>query len=202
MNPSVLLQTVLNFACIGLLTLFFFRRDFSVNLRWWSTALPHAGAPLVLVAAYLAGLAPLAPASWGTPLALAAVVLNVASLALMFFAWGTHRVPLAHFHQPDDAPAHVVTYGAYRRIRHPFYTSYLLLYLAAALLFPHWVTLALLGYMVVILNRTAAGEERRLAASEFGTEYRAYMARTGRFVPRLGAAPTPLGEPAPAAESR
>jgi protein-S-isoprenylcysteine O-methyltransferase Ste14 len=36
---------------------------------------------------------------------------------------------------------------------------------------------------VVQLGRTARREERRLLASDFGAEYRAYMQRTGRFLP-------------------
>ncbi|WP_290063108.1 methyltransferase family protein [Amycolatopsis solani] len=186
MNAPVLLQVLANFACIGLLTLFFFKRDFSTTLRWWLTAVPHVACPLLLITAYFTGVAPLTPASWATPLALAAVVPSVASVALMFFAWGTHRTPLAHFHQRDDAPVRIVTHGAYRRIRHPFYSSYLLVYLAAVLLFPHVVTLALFGYVVLMFNVTAAGEERRLAGSRFGAEYRAYLTHTRRFLPRLG----------------
>jgi protein-S-isoprenylcysteine O-methyltransferase Ste14 len=40
-------------------------------------------------------------------------------------------------------------------------------------------------YGLLALNFTAAREERRLRASEFGQEYLAYMQRTGRFWPKL-----------------
>jgi protein-S-isoprenylcysteine O-methyltransferase Ste14 len=79
-----------------------------------------------------------------------------------------------------------VTWGLYSRIRHPLYASHILAFLAAAVFFPHWVTLCLLGYMTWALNLTAAKEERRLSASAFGQQYRQYMARTGRFFPRPG----------------
>ncbi len=185
MNPPVLLLLVLNFACIALLTLCFFRRDFRVSAKWWATSLPHSLCPLFLLAAYAIGLRPLAPAGWSVATDLVAVGLSAASIGLMCFTWGTHRIPLAHFHQAGDTPRHLVTHGAYRRIRHPFYSSYLLLYAAASVFFPHWVTAGFLVYMAVTLTLTAAGEERRLSGSEFGDEYRAHIARTGRFLPSL-----------------
>lgn len=185
MNDPVLLLVMLNFGAIGLLTAFFFRRKVRYAPEWWATALPHVFCPSFLVVAQVLELDSLAPAAWAGLLDLVSVALSAASLALMFLTWGTHRVPLAHFHQDDDTPEHIVTYGAYARIRHPFYTSYILLYLAAAAGFPHVSTLGLFAYMFVALTRTAAKEERRLAASQFGTEYRRYTARTGRFLPRL-----------------
>jgi protein-S-isoprenylcysteine O-methyltransferase Ste14 len=51
-------------------------------------------------------------------------------------------------------------------------------------LFLHPATLGLLTYVFVVLNATAAGEEKRLAASEFGPAYAEYMKKTGRFLPR------------------
>jgi protein-S-isoprenylcysteine O-methyltransferase Ste14 len=36
------------------------------------------------------------------------------------------------------------------------------------------------------LHYTARKEERKLSRSEFGDEYRSYLARTGCFLPRLG----------------
>ncbi|HEY2981604.1 MAG TPA: hypothetical protein VGJ22_10515, partial [Anaerolineales bacterium] len=68
---------------------------------------------------------------------------------------------------------------------HPFYTAFLLALLAALLLCPSLGTLATMVYGLLALNFTAAREERRLRASEFGQEYLAYMQRTGRFWPKL-----------------
>ncbi|MGH3466117.1 MAG: methyltransferase family protein [Thermocrispum sp.] len=190
-NDPVLLLIVLNYCGIGLLTAFFFRRDVQYTPQWWATALPHVLAPCFLVTSRVLGLDPLLSGKALPALSLAAVFLSAASLALMFFAWGTHRIPLAHFHQHDDAPVRLVTHGAYSRIRHPFYASYLLLYLAAAACFPHPVTALLFGYTLVTLTLTAAREEQRLSNSEFGAEYQQYLARSGRFFPRL-AAPQPV----------
>jgi protein-S-isoprenylcysteine O-methyltransferase Ste14 len=114
-----------------------------------------------------------------------AAVLAGCSVALLFLRLGTHRVPLALWHQENDAPASIVTHGAYARIRHPFYAAFLLAFVAAVALFPHLGTVLPLCYAAIRLNATAAREERRLAASEFGDAYREYLARTGRFLPAL-----------------
>src|SRR6266702_3061832 len=124
MRQPVLLLVVLNFALIGALPRIFFQRDGSLNARWWATALPFGVVPLFLIAAYVANLAPLAPRSWLAANSLAAVVLSVASIALIFLTLGTHRIPIALWHQDSDRPQPDVTYGAYRWIRHPFYAAF------------------------------------------------------------------------------
>jgi protein-S-isoprenylcysteine O-methyltransferase Ste14 len=80
----------------------------------------------------------------------------------------------------------LVQSGPYRYIRHPIYTAILvsgfsnaLLYLSLPLAL---VTLLLVG---IALYRVRL-EEGLLGSSEgFGPEYSAYVARTGRFLPRL-----------------
>lgn len=64
-----------------------------------------------------------------------AVVLAMLSTSLIWFAVGSHRVRLALWHQDDDAPVEIVSWGAYRHVRHPFYSFYsaFLLAFAAAL---------------------------------------------------------------------
>jgi protein-S-isoprenylcysteine O-methyltransferase Ste14 len=186
MNLPVLLLLTLNFAVIGLLPKLFFRSDGRLNLRWWLTALPFWASPLLLLVAAVTDLRPLTPRAWDDGLSFASVVVSVGSLAVLFLTLGTHRIPISLWHQDDDAPQHLVTWGPYRFVRHPFYASFLLAFLAAFVYFPHWGTFVSLAYGLVALNLTGAREERRLSASEFGAEYRRYLARTGRFVPRIG----------------
>ena len=77
----------------------------------------------------------------------------------------------------------LVTAGPYRWVRHPFYDSMALLILANSLIAANWFLL-LTGSVVLflIVVRTRTEEEKLLA--RFGDAYRAYMMRTGRFVPR------------------
>ncbi len=186
MDASALLLLLLDFVFIGALPRLFFRSDGSFNLKWWLTALPFFLCPLYIAAGLAMGWQPFFSGTARTVLTLVSVVLSVASIALIFMTLGTHRVPLALWHQDNDAPRSIVTYGAYRRIRHPFYSSFLLAFLAALFVYPHWGTVLFAVYGLVSLNTTAAREERRLSASEFGAEYRRYLTRSGRFLPRLG----------------
>jgi protein-S-isoprenylcysteine O-methyltransferase Ste14 len=170
------------FAVIGVLPRIFFRRG-TFNRGWWLTALPFFWTPVFLLVAAVAGWRPWFSSAWSVSVA---GLLALASVGLLCMTLGTHRVPLALWHQDDDPPTSIVTYGAYARIRHPFYTSFLLSFAAAFFLFPHVVTLLPLLYAAGRLNATAAREERRLSASEFGPDYIAYLSRTGRFTPRRG----------------
>jgi len=188
MNPAASLVVLLDAALMGALPRVFFRRDGRFNARWWLTAMPFlVSSGTVLLAAF--GLvAPFRPASGrALSLDLAAVALAAASIGLMCFTLGTHRIPIALWHQsPEgDAPREIVSWGAYARLRHPFYASFLLLLAACALVCPHAATLVALLWGAIALNRTAAREEARLIRSELGAEYQAYMKRTGRFFPRL-----------------
>jgi protein-S-isoprenylcysteine O-methyltransferase Ste14 len=78
----------------------------------------------------------------------------------------------------------LVTSGPYRWVRHPFYDAVGLTVLANSLAAANWF-LFLTGGLVVILMivRTRTEEEHLLA--RFGDSYRAYVERTGRFVPRF-----------------
>ena len=187
MNEPVVFLFILNLIFIGLLPLIFFRRDGRFNLMWWVTASPFFLCTLFLILATAGYITPLRFNGWTRWLDLASVAFSVASIALIFFTLGTHRIPIALWHQENDAPKHIVTYGAYQRIRHPFYASFILALFGAFIFCPHWGTLYTLLHGVTVLNLTAAREERRLSASEFGDEYRKYLQRTGRFCPRFKA---------------
>ncbi len=175
-----------NLLFIGLLPFLFFRRDGAYNLMWFVTAAPYALVGVALGLGAAGAMRPIGVAGIEHS-ALMAVgsILSIASIALMAYTIGTHRVPLSLWHQDNDAPRSIVTYGAYKRIRHPFYSSFLLCLTGAVIAFPHPATLGCLIYGLLILNHTAAREERRLLESQYGDEYRAYLGRTGRFVPRL-----------------
>jgi protein-S-isoprenylcysteine O-methyltransferase Ste14 len=78
----------------------------------------------------------------------------------------------------------LVTTGPYRWVRHPFYDSVALSVLANSLVSANWflfLTGALLFVLMMVRTRT---EEEKLLA-RFGDSYRAYVERTGRFLPRI-----------------
>jgi protein-S-isoprenylcysteine O-methyltransferase Ste14 len=65
------------------------------------------------------------------------------------------------------------------------YTALLLLWSGLALLSANWFVMlqVLMGAGAIIWSRTPLEEAMMLEV--FGDRYRAYMARTGRFLPRL-----------------
>lgn len=187
MNRALLLLALLDQSFIALLPAIFFRRDGSLNARWFATAVPFMLCIAVIALALFGVVEPWRPEqrAWEQAMRATAVVLCASSIGLIALTIGTHRIPIALWHQQDDAPKHIVTWGAYRYVRHPFYAAFLLCLIGTILALPHPLTVLAFLYSVVALNLTAAREEKRLAASEFGSEYREYMVRTGRFWPRL-----------------
>ena len=80
----------------------------------------------------------------------------------------------------------LVTKGPYSRIRHPAYTSAIIGALAYALLYLNIILLIALVAVLTIAYKRAVLEEELLASEDgFGQDYRDYMKRTGRFLPRL-----------------
>jgi protein-S-isoprenylcysteine O-methyltransferase Ste14 len=188
MRLTVTFVQLVNLFAVGALPLVFFKRDGRLNFLWWLTALPFfvAGAMLLLVS--VGWLAPVVSIATplGRGLALIGLALSLGSIALIAYTVGTHDRPIALWHQSNDAPEHVVTHGAYRYVRHPFYAAFLLGLLAVAVHIPHAATWAALVYALLVLTLTARKEERRLLASAFGETYRTYCSRTGRFLPKWG----------------
>lgn len=80
----------------------------------------------------------------------------------------------------------LVTKGPYRWIRHPLYTVGSALFIAFSMMANNWF-IALLGILVFILMAIRTPSEEANLIAKFGDEYREYMKRTGRFLPKLGA---------------
>ena len=78
----------------------------------------------------------------------------------------------------------LVTGGAYRWVRHPLYSVGSLFFLALNLLVANWfLGLASLIGLTMLLIRLP--KEEACLIARFGDEYRAYMKRTGRLLPRI-----------------
>lgn len=80
--------------------------------------------------------------------------------------------------------ATLVTTGPYRFVRHPFYVNVALAFGALSLVTRSWWFIVWIGLALVLLAVRTKREEANLEA-RFGDSWRAYAARTGRFVPRL-----------------
>lgn len=191
MELSILVLCVFNFILVWLLPLIFFRDDGKKNFRWFMTALPFMLAPLIPVLEFANMISPtltiaanLVPYQIGV-----CTFLPLMSVFLIAMTMGTHRIPVALWHQrqEDDEPACIVTWGAYAKIRHPFYTSFILASISLVLLTLHWGAVLILAYVLCSLTITARKEEKRLSTEkgDFGPQYQEYMTTTGRFFPRL-----------------
>ncbi|KSV80530.1 farnesyl cysteine carboxyl-methyltransferase [Sinorhizobium sp. GL2] len=73
--------------------------------------------------------------------------------------------------------------GPYALVRHPMYTSFLLMGVGQLFLLSNWVAglVGVLGFAVLFFLRVS--KEERLMLEFFGPEYRAYMDRTKRIIP-------------------
>ena len=117
-------------------------------------------------------------------LGMGALVAMGAGLALRTWAiatlggWFTLRVGVTRAQRLVDE-------GPYRLIRHPGYAGAFLAFVASAILLRAWVAAALGAVALYAAFRRRIHHEERLLAGEL-PGYRAYMARTGALLPRLG----------------
>jgi protein-S-isoprenylcysteine O-methyltransferase Ste14 len=82
---------------------------------------------------------------------------------------------------------HLITGGVYRLVRHPIYLGLWLWALAQFLLLQNWIAglAGLIGFLPLYLYRVPREEQMMIDA--FGDEYREYMAKTPRLLPRFRA---------------
>ncbi len=97
-------------------------------------------------------------------------------------AYRTRRPAIAH---TPGVPDLLVIDGPYRWVRPPFYLSYILAWLGAFFAVPVLFTFLPIPVMTLLYARTAKSEEEALLNSRLGEQYASYMARTGRFLPRV-----------------
>ena len=79
----------------------------------------------------------------------------------------------------------LVTNGPYRYLRHPFYVATTLFVVAGMLATANWF-IAITGTVTLTLLIIRTSKEEELLVKRFGDDYRHYMNRTGRFIPRVG----------------
>ena len=79
----------------------------------------------------------------------------------------------------------LVTTGPYRWVRHPLYTIGSSLFLAFGTMADNWFIMVL-GMLAFIGMASRTPKEEANLIEKFGDEYREYMQRTGRYLPKLG----------------
>jgi protein-S-isoprenylcysteine O-methyltransferase Ste14 len=79
----------------------------------------------------------------------------------------------------------LVTGGPYRFVRHPMYSAGFVVNIGVSVISANWLAAAgLLAGMLIVFGFRVRDEEQMMIDA-FGDEYRDYMRRTGRLVPRL-----------------
>jgi len=78
----------------------------------------------------------------------------------------------------------LVTHGPYRWVRHPLYPVATAWFIAFATIADNWFIGLLAIFALILLAARVPNEEAHLI-EKFGDEYRQYIKRTGRFLPRL-----------------
>lgn len=107
------------------------------------------------------------------------------ALALALF-WATihvHRRRPPYLAYSPFAPEHIVETGPYRLIRHPFYASYTLGWIANLTISASPILIVPLICMGALYVSAARLEERQFLSSALAQRYAAYMRRTRMFIP-------------------
>ena len=164
---------------------------FAMAVRWHFR--PGAMAPGML-AISMVGMLALAAVQvelWRLPLGLpsAAWSISLMAAAMALFTWAiaaTRRARLALAFSAD-APTALLRHGPYRWVRHPFYASYVLYWLACTIAVPTPPVLAGAAAMIVLYVAAFRREEAHFLASPLAGEYRAYRRQAGALLPRPSA---------------
>ncbi len=118
------------------------------------------------------------------PLAIA-LALFLVSAGIFFWALSETRSARLKLAFDPDGPTSVMATGPYRYVRHPFYTSYIVYWLACAIATGHPLNIAFLVVMTAIYTYTALQEERSFETTEHAGAYARYRQTSGLFWPRL-----------------
>jgi protein-S-isoprenylcysteine O-methyltransferase Ste14 len=79
----------------------------------------------------------------------------------------------------------LITTGPYRAIRHPIYTAFSLILGSMLFISSNWLIGACWAGMVILEVLPRIGFEELLMIEFFGEQYREYMKKTGRLLPKV-----------------
>lgn len=128
------------------------------------------------------------------PIWLRWIAVGVATVAVALLIWAYHTLGKQYSPDLDLTEEHVlVTNGPYRWIRHPMYAAYIAFMIAVAVESANWLV-ALLNAPSIALVYSRVSKEEAMMIERFGDEYRTYVKRTGRLLPRLRAHTDNIGQ--------
>ena len=112
---------------------------------------------------------------------------SLQALACVLFMWtcaATRRT------RPEMAfsgsnPTLLFDTGPYRFVRHPFYSSYIMFWLACTLATTSLTVTVIIVLLIISYTAAALQEQSNFLKSAFKPQYEAYLRRTGFFWPKL-----------------
>jgi protein-S-isoprenylcysteine O-methyltransferase Ste14 len=108
------------------------------------------------------------------------MLLNLPLLIWMFRSLGSNITPTVKTRTEHQ----LVTAGPYRYIRHPLYTFGGIFFFGAMLVAGNWLLLVSGVVALWALGQRTPLEEEMLT-KKFGQQYKDYMAKTGRYLPKV-----------------
>jgi steroid 5-alpha reductase family enzyme len=108
-----------------------------------------------------------------------------ASLASFWWTVSATRTQRLSVAFSADRPGFLLQSGPYRFVRHPFYLTYSLFWIAGLVAAPRWYSFIGVAVMLSLYVSAAKMEEAKFAHSGLQDLYESYRAQTGMFLPRL-----------------
>jgi protein-S-isoprenylcysteine O-methyltransferase Ste14 len=118
------------------------------------------------------------------------IMVGVAALSIPFTFWGYQTLGKNWVHALDPSKFlqrkrdALVTSGPYYYVRNPIYLGAFTFIIALALVAANWLLL-LPDIAIITIIYTQIGNEEKMLITRFGDEYREYMKRTPRFIPKF-----------------
>jgi protein-S-isoprenylcysteine O-methyltransferase Ste14 len=119
------------------------------------------------------------------PAALCGAILAMG--AVILYEWTRRTVVDRHFYVglAGEVPPVLCDAGPYRYVRHPFYLSYVLAFVAIAVAFPSLIVSGVCLANIGLFVYMAIDDERTLLGSAIAADYQSCRGRVGMFMPRI-----------------
>ena len=118
------------------------------------------------------------------------ILFNIMSISLIIIAIAVNQIAVKTLGKFFDRlvikDSHqLIRTGIYSKVRHPIYTSYLLLFIGFCALLQSWVSLGVLIVVSLIWFGNRIATEEAMLIEEFGDDYQTYKEETKRLIPLI-----------------